>query len=105
MIIPPSLHIREPNKARQEHSRFENLSYAILQELVIFEASSTGKNQEKKVKRCVAVHRLIKHQGIGLRNLSYLMGQEEPKLGLFAYEGYSHCNLCHTEGQLKEGDK
>ncbi|MGB8934730.1 MAG: hypothetical protein WCC17_06460 [Candidatus Nitrosopolaris sp.] len=81
---------------KKEHTRFQNLCYAILQELVVFEAS-TGKNEEKMVKRSIAVHNLLKHQGISLRNLSWLMNISESTAGSLAYFGYSNCSHCQQE--------
>lgn len=68
------------NLKRQVHTKFENLIYAILQELSMFETAK-GRIQ----KRQLVTHNLIKHLGIPLIDIALLLGIGTARKGELSY--------------------
>lgn len=88
------------NLLEKEHSNFQNLTYAILQEFVIFEANTkkAPRNKDKtnacRIKRSLAMHNLMKHMGIPLNMLATAIGRSQSDIGNYSYEGIEHCHIC-----------
>lgn len=85
----------------KEHSKFQNLCYAILQEFTIYEANtkkSSGRNlkiiQDRKNRKALAMHNLMKHLSIPLNILALTIKSHQGKVGDLAFDGMGLCSTC-----------
>lgn len=97
-------HYREKHYllVEKEHSDFQNMAYAILQEFAIYEANKgpsrgTKINTMKHNKRALALHNLIKHLGVPLNILAFTLRQNQGHVGDLAFDGMLLCTVCGVD--------
>jgi hypothetical protein len=82
---------------KEEHTRFQNFSYQILQELACFEAARHSRTVKALERKEIATHNLIKHIDIPLIDTTSLLGIGTVRVGELSYQGSKICQHCTRE--------
>jgi hypothetical protein len=91
------------NLGAANHSRYQNLIYQILQQLVVHE-SNKGKGPNHLRKRQLSTHMLIKHLGISLGQTAELLSRSVPLTGELSYFGALACTICNKGKETSNVD-